>query len=84
MGRGDRMVDREECSTCTVIRMTKALHLKDERRLRYKYYARILERTERDLNLDGEWVFAGDYTWRPSPFNYCPECGRKVKWDAAD
>ena len=70
-----------KCSTCSALEVAQECKPRDERRLRYKYYARIMERTERDLNLDGEWVFAGDYVWSPSPLNYCPECGKKVSWD---
>ena len=69
-----------ECGTCASLKNNKEMHKREnEPRIRYKYYARILERSERDLNLSGKWSFAGDYTWYPSPLNYCPECGKKVK-----
>ncbi|MBR4705450.1 MAG: hypothetical protein IKP02_07635 [Paludibacteraceae bacterium] len=64
------------------MKISRMAHDKNEKRLRYKYYARIMERTERDLDLTGNWEFAGDYTFRPSPLNYCPECGRKENGDA--
>lgn len=73
-----------KCSTCAAMQTAKMAKPKDERRLRYLYYARIMERTERDIDLKGEWLFAGDYTFRPGPLNYCPECGKAVKWNADD
>ena len=71
----------DNCSTCESLRIAKMAHDKNERRFRYKYFARIMERTERDLELNGKWLFAGDYVMMPGPLNFCPECGKAVKWD---
>ena len=73
------MPDRK-CSTCYGIEIARMSHDRNEKRLRYRYYARIMERTERDLDQTGNWVFAGDYVWKPGPLNFCPECGKAVDW----
>lgn len=72
----------DKCSTCERKKIVEMSRDKNEKRFRYKYYARIMERTERDLGLTGHWTFAGDHVWSPGPLNYCPECGRAVKYDA--
>ncbi len=72
------------CGFCESIKSQIMLDRQQDDRLLSGYWARYTKVTYRDLDRKGEWDFAGQTTSREFPLLFCPECGRKVKWDAAD
>ena len=68
------MVNCDFCKTLELLREKE-----NDARFREKYYARLYVETERDLNRNGKWTECGATTYRKSPLNYCPECGRNIE-----
>lgn len=71
-----------ECEFCESLSFRR---WRDERqkddRFREKYFVKLYIETERDLEKNGEWSDCGSLTCSKSTLNYCPECGRKIKWE---
>lgn len=70
------------CGFCESIESMIMLDKAQDDRLRSEYWARWAKITYRDLDQNGVWLFAGHTTGGIYPLNFCPECGRRLKWNA--